>query len=142
MSPVAVHVTVSTTSVIELPSPSSGSSSVRVVVSISQPATGCTDTNASGWSWGSCTLSFTVPASSRSLGTLKPTLANEPWVTGPSVLIVTWALACADHTPTTAAAPSAPTDTNLVSRPMFNALLESRGRDGGPSAATEYRGGP
>ena len=113
VSPVAVHVTVSTTSVIDSPSLSSGSSSVRVVVAISQPGIGCTDTNASGWSCGSCTLSSTVPASSRSLGTLKPTLANEPWVTGPSVLIVTWALACADHTPTTATASTAAPDTNL-----------------------------
>ena len=44
VSPVADHVIVSTTSVIDPPSPSSGSSSVRVVVSMSQPGIGCTDT--------------------------------------------------------------------------------------------------
>ena len=119
VSPVAVHVTVSTTSVIDCPSPSSGCSMVRVVVAISQPDMDWTDTNASGWSCGSWTLNLTVPASSRSSGTLKPILANEPCVSGPNVSMVTWALACDDHIARTAAVTTTPPDNILVRRPIF-----------------------
>ena len=58
-----------------------------------------------------------MPASLRSFGTLKPILANEPCVTTPSVLIVTWALACADHSPpisTAAATPAVTRRPNLL----------------------------
>jgi hypothetical protein len=48
VSPVAVHVTVSTTWLMLAPSASIGVSNVRVVVLISQPCFGCTDTKAIG----------------------------------------------------------------------------------------------
>jgi hypothetical protein len=84
-----VHVTVSTTSVSSSPNSSMGSSSVRVVVSTVHPGFGCGRTEPSGWSAGSCTSKVTVPASSRSLGTLNVTMEKPPCSAGSGML--TWA---------------------------------------------------
>lgn len=75
LSPVAVQVTLETASLIFWPCISIGLASLLLVTSMSQPGTACGMTEASGWSVGKLTSTLDVEASSRSLGTLKLTVA-------------------------------------------------------------------
>src|SRR6478735_5971002 len=89
-----------------------GSSSVRFVVSTSQPGLGWTDTNTSGASFGSWTSILVVEASSRSLGTLRVTMENPPLVPGSG--IVTCADAGPANTTTRAVAKTAAKTRRMV----------------------------
>lgn len=69
----AVHVTVPTASVTALPLTCTGGVSVVLVTAAVQPGIGVVRTEVIGWSVGSATSSFTVPAVSDSSGTRKVT---------------------------------------------------------------------
>lgn len=89
----AVQVTLETASVIFLPCTSRGLSSLLLSIVIFQPGTACGVTEESGWSVGKFTSSFTVEAWSRSLGTLKLSVAYPPLAASPTGWTLTWAAA-------------------------------------------------
>lgn len=73
--PEAVQVTLETASEICCPCTVSGLASLALVTWAVQPGMGSGITEASGWSVGKATSSLVVEALSRSLGTLKSTVA-------------------------------------------------------------------